>query len=118
MLNALLALLVYQLVGEVLSRALGLPLPGPVIGMLLLFGTLFVRNEIPAALRSTAETLLSHLALLFVPAGVGVIVHISLLQRQWLPILATLLLGTLLTMSVTALLLQAALRITRRGKHS
>lgn len=115
MINAVLVLLVYQLAGEVLARALTLPLPGPVLGMLLLFATLIVRGGIPSALRTTAETLLQHLALLFVPAGVGVMVHLSLLQTHWVPILGALALGTLLTMGVTALTLHGALAIRRRS---
>jgi holin-like protein len=114
MINALLVLLVYQLIGEVLARTLSLPLPGPVLGMLLLFATLFLRGGIPTPLRATAETLLQHLALLFVPAGVGIMVHLNLLRNHWLPILATLILGTLLTMSVTALILNSALSMTQR----
>lgn len=117
MLNALLVLLLYQLAGEVLARALSLPLPGPVLGMVLLFATLFLRNGIPPALRTTAETLLQHLALLFVPAGVGVMVHLSLLRSQWLPIFTTLILGTLLTMSITALALNGAIMLSKRREH-
>jgi holin-like protein len=114
MINALLTLLAYQLAGEVLARSLGLPLPGPVLGMLLLFATLFLRGGIPPAVRTTAETLLQHLSLLFVPAGVGVMLHLSLLRSQWLPILGALGFGTLFTLSITALTLNGALALTRR----
>lgn len=106
MINGLLTLLIFQLIGEVLARWLQLPLPGPVVGMLLLFASLLWRGELPEQLRSTAQTVLHYLSLLFVPAGVGVMVHLGLLASQWLPVLISLVVGTLITMTVTALTLR------------
>lgn len=103
MLWALTVLLVYQLAGEVIAVAFGLPVPGPVIGLALLFATLVVRGAAPERLRDTANGLLQHLSLLFVPAGVGVMVHIGRLRDEWLPITAALVLGTIVTIAVTAL---------------
>ncbi|NJL06056.1 MAG: CidA/LrgA family protein [Chloroflexaceae bacterium] len=105
MIAALAALLVFQLIGEVLARTFALPIPGPVIGMLLLVGVLLVRGATPRSLQNTATGLLAHLSLLFIPAGVGVIVHLATLQRALLPLLATLLISTLITTIVTASLL-------------
>jgi holin-like protein len=113
MLAALTLLLVYQLVGEVLALALGLPVPGPVIGMGLLFLTLTLRGAAPASLRDTANGLLSHLSLLFVPAGVGVMVHLERLSGEWLPIVAALVLGTMITIGATALAMRALQRFAR-----
>ena len=73
MLAALATLLVCQLAGEVIVRALSLPLPGPVIGMALLFVLMLARAPIAKGIDETANTLLKHLSLLFVPAGVGVV---------------------------------------------
>mgnify|MGYP005871173353 FL=1 len=105
MIAAFAALLVFQLIGEVLARTFALPSPGPVIGMLLLVGVLLVRGATPHSLQNTATGLLAHLSLLFIPAGVGVIVHLATLQRALLPLLATLLMSTLITTVVTASLL-------------
>lgn len=113
MIGAFIVLLGFQLVGEVVARALGLPLPGPVIGMLLLFVALLVRGSAPESLRETANGLLRHLSLLFVPAGVGVMTHIALLRSAWLPILLTLALSTLLTLAITALTMRWLLRLPR-----
>lgn len=105
-------LLVCQLVGEVLVLSLALPIPGPVVGMLLLLLALTLRGKKPVhPLPETANALLSHLSLLFVPAGVGVIVHAHRLEDEWLPITAALLLGTLITLAVTALVMQVLMRI-------
>ncbi|MEO7400180.1 MAG: CidA/LrgA family protein [Polaromonas sp.] len=95
-------LLVFQSIGELLARGLALPLPGPVIGMLLLLmGLRFhaVREPVSAC----ADFLLSHLSLLFVPVGVGVMTHIPLLGQYGVRMLAVLLLSTLAGLGVTAL---------------
>ncbi len=114
MLQALTTLLGMQLLGEILARALHLPVPGPVIGMVLLVVLLLRRRTPPAWLEPTARGLLRHLELLFVPAGVGIIVHTELLARAWLPLLLTLLLGATLTLVVTALSLRLLLALTAR----
>jgi holin-like protein len=80
--------------------------------MLLLLGALLLRGAAPDTLRDTAQGLLSHLSLLFVPAGVGVIVHIGRLQDEWLAILATLVLSTILTLVLTAWAMRLLLRLT------
>ena len=105
MIGALTLLLVYQLVGEVIARGLDLPVPGPVIGMLLLFLTLVVRGRVDAELRGTANGLLQHLSLLFVPAGVGVVLYLSLIADQWAAIGVSLLVSTVATIAVSALVM-------------
>ena len=106
-------LLVCQLVGEVIVAVTGIPVPGPVIGMAILFCGLLVRGSIPEELAATAETLLSHLSLLFVPAGVGVMLHVELIGAELLPIAASLIVSTLLTIVVTALVMRL---LGRRGE--
>ncbi len=107
MLNALTILLACQLAGETAVRLLGLALPGPVLGMVLLFVGLVLRGGASPAFRDTAGSLLQHLSLLFVPAGVGVIVHLRLIADEWLPISAALVGSTLIAIAVTALLMRA-----------
>lgn len=115
MLGSLTLLLLCQLIGEVAVRATGLPLPGPVVGMALLFAGLALRGEIPRPLAETAGALLRNLSLLFVPAGVGVMLHLSLVGREWLPIAAALLGSAVATVAVTALVLQGMSRLLRRS---
>jgi len=97
--------LALQLAGELIARWLGLPVPGPVIAMLVLFVALSFRAQPPAALSQLANTLLGHLSLLFVPAGVGVISYLGRLSEQWLAIGATLVISTLIAIAATALTL-------------
>ncbi len=115
MLTALTILLVYQLVGEVVVVALQLPIPGPVIGMAMLFVTLIVRGAVTDDLRETAGGLLRHLSLLFVPAGVGVMAHLGRLSDEWWPIAVSLVVSTLVTIAVTALVMRALL--SRRARR-
>lgn len=105
-------LLVYQLVGEVIARGLELSLPGPVVGMALLFITLVVRGALPAGLKTTAEGLLKHLSLLFVPAGVGVMMHLHLLRDEWQAVSVALVASTVITIAVTALAMVGLCRLT------
>ena len=114
MLGGITLLLVYQLVGEVIALAFKLPVPGPVIGMLLLFLTLIARRSVSDELRNTANGLLSHLSLLFVPAGTGVMVHLGRIENEWLPIAAALVGSTVLTIAVTALVMRALM--SRKGR--
>ena len=79
MIQHLTVLLLFQLAGEALSRGLGLPLPGPVLGMALLFAALMTVPRL-AAIAPTAQGLLGHLSLLFVPAGVGVVAELGRLR--------------------------------------
>jgi holin-like protein len=108
MLPALTQLLLFQLVGEIFVRSLGLPVPGPVIGMGLMFIFLVLRGGPDEGTKTTASTLLQHLSLLFVPAGTGVMLHFHRLQDEWLPIAVALVASTFIAMGVTALVLKAA----------
>ncbi len=113
MINALTLLLLFQLVGEVLARALGLPIPGPVIGMALLFVALIIRGGAGENLRQTANSLLQHLSLLFVPAGTGIVLYGDRLAAEWLPLVVALVSSTVLAIAVTALVLRALTRNRR-----
>lgn len=109
-LNGITLLLLFQLLGEVTARWLHLPVPGPVIGMGYLFLVLLLHGGVPVALETASTALLNHLSLLFIPAGVGLMVYFDEIAREWLPIVLTLLLSTLLTMVVVALAMQALVR--------
>lgn len=106
-------LLVAQSLGEVMARwvnaQLGLALPGPVWGMLLLGLALlapWVQRQLATAVGEASRVLLTHLSLLFVPVGVGVMVHLGLLSAYGWKLLAVLVLSTWLGLIVTALVLQ------------
>ncbi|WP_399684533.1 CidA/LrgA family protein [Xenophilus sp.] len=97
-------LLVFQSAGELISRALALPLPGPVLGLVFVLVALrwpVVREPVSEC----AHFLLTHLSLLFVPVGVGVMTHLALLTQYGLRILVVIALSTWIGLAVTALVL-------------
>ena len=105
-LTGLTILLLCQSAGEVLVRLLALPLPGPVVGLLLLMALLrwpAVRAPVEAA----ATALLAHLSLLFVPVGVGVVAHWGLIAQHGVRMLVAIVVSTWVGLAVTALVLRA-----------
>ena len=103
MIPALATLLVFQLLGEALVRTLAVPVPGPVVGMAGLLLALVLRPAWLAALKPTTATLLQHLSLLFVPAGVGVMLHLQRLGQEVLAIVVALVLSTWIGLASAAL---------------
>ncbi|MCB1797566.1 MAG: CidA/LrgA family protein [Gammaproteobacteria bacterium] len=116
-LNGITLLLIFQLIGEFGARLLDIPVPGPVVGMLLLFLALLVRRPVPPSLDTASSTLLSHLSLLFVPAGVGMMIHLERITGEWLPIAVALLGSTVITMLASALIMAAASRLFAPGER-
>jgi holin-like protein len=110
-LNGMTLLLIFQLAGEMGVKLLDWSIPGPVLGMLLLFLALLLRKGASSAIDTASGALLSHLSLLFVPAGVGMMVHFGRLEKEWLPILAALFLGTLITLITSALVMRVSSRL-------
>lgn len=103
-----------QLLGELLVRWTDAPIPGPVVGMLLLLGLVAYRGRPPAALSRLAETLLGHLSLLFIPAGVGVISYLGLLADRWLAVVVTVIASTLISLVATAVTFRLLLNRSAR----
>ena len=102
-------LLLYQVAGEAGARLFGLALPGPVIGLMLLWPSLaigWVRQHVS----EVAGFLLSNLSLLFIPVGVGVILHLELLSTIWWQVTLALVLSTLLGLMTTVWLLRWLIR--------
>ena len=116
MIAAFALILVCQLFGEVVSELFDLPVPGPVIGLVLLFVGLLIKRNPPKVLTDAADNLLIHFSLLFVPAGVGVVTQIDRLKGDWLPIAAALIISTLLAMVLTALLMSKLLPKAKPGE--
>ncbi len=84
MITGYIALLGCQLLGEFSVRALGIPIPGPVVGMVVLLVVLLIRKpERTAGVVRAADGLLRHRQLLFIPAGAGVVAYLSVLGASW-----------------------------------
>lgn len=107
MLNALTVLVLFQFIGEVAARSAALPLPGPVLGLVLLLLWLLLRQRAPGVeLRQVSGWLLGHFGLLFVPAGVGIVTQLDVIEANWLPLLVAIPVSTLLGLLVTGWIMQ------------
>ncbi len=107
---ALTVLFIMQLAGELLARLTGLPLPGSLIGMLLMLAVLMAYGRVPAGLRDTCHHMLKHLMLLFVPPVAGIMLYFGPLEREWIPFLLACIIGVALTIIVTAFTFRWMLR--------
>lgn len=105
-------ILLFQLVGEVMSRALHLPLPGPVLGMVGMVVALSMIPKLGEIVTPVAQGLLRYLALMFVPVGVGIVSSLQTIEAHWLAISASLLLSTIAAIGLGALTFVWVARLT------
>jgi holin-like protein len=126
MIASLSLILLCQLAGEALVRSLGLPMPGPVIGLMLLLLLLLLRDRFALLARgplqgdgveSTSRGLLANLSLLFVPAGVGVVQKLDLIVDHGIAFLGVLAISVLITLLVTVATFLVASRLMTREEH-
>jgi putative effector of murein hydrolase LrgA (UPF0299 family) len=124
MIASLSLILLCQLAGEVIVRGLALPMPGPVLGLLLLLVLLLARDRFAVLARgplhqdgveNASRGLLAHLSLLFVPAGVGVMQKLDLIAAHGIAIAAVLAISVVVTLLVTVLTFLVASRLMARG---
>lgn len=103
MINGLMWLIGCQVAGEVIVRLADVPVPGPVVGMVVLFGLLQLRRSgDDATVVRAADGLLEHLQLLFIPAGVGVIVYLDTIRDNAAPIVGAMLVSWFLGLALVA----------------
>ncbi len=106
MITGLFYILLFMFIGEAVKYMLNLPIPGNVIGMVLIFVALKYKIVKYEAVKATAHGLTRHLALFFIPPGVGLMLYFDLLKQYWLSITCASIASTLLVMAVTGLLFQ------------
>jgi holin-like protein len=126
MIASLSLILLCQLAGEVFVRSLALPMPGPVIGLLLLLALLLARDRFSVLARgplqgdgveSVSRVMLANLSLLFVPAGVGVVQKLDLIADHGIAFLAVLAISVMLTLLVTVTTFLLVSRLISRGRN-
>ena len=124
MIASLSLILLCQLAGEVFVRGLGLPMPGPVIGLMLLLLLLLARDRFGVLARgplqgggveNASRGLLANLSLLFVPAGVGVVQKLDLVAEHGIAFLGVLAISVMVTLLVTVATFLLASRLMTRG---
>jgi holin-like protein len=106
MIDGLVQIFLWQGIGELVSRFLFPSIPGPVIGLILLVAFLSIKGEVNPSLGMVADAFRQHLALLFVPASVGVILFLPELKTHALAVSVALIVSVILAISVTALVLK------------
>jgi holin-like protein len=118
MITGFIVLLVCQLTGDFAVHALDVPIPGPVVGLVVLFVVLQLRRPgRESGVVRAADGLLRHLQLLFIPAGVGIIQYLPVLAGAWLPVIAGLVISWLAVLLVTAGTGLGTLRLEHRFKR-
>lgn len=115
MIHALALILLCQLTGETLARWLGLPVPGPVLGMGLMLALLSTSSRAAALVVPVGEGILRHIALLFVPAGVGVVGHLDRLGPEAAALALAIVISTALAIAAGALAFALVARLTGSG---
>ena len=127
MIASLSLILLCQLAGEVIVRGLGLPMPGPVVGLLFLLLLLLARDRFGVLARgplqrdgveNASRGLLAHLSLLFVPAGVGVVQKLDLVAEHGVAVAAVLAISVVVTLLVTVATFLVASRLVSRGRSA
>ena len=125
MIASLSLILLCQLAGEALVRGIGVPMPGPVIGLMFLLLLLLLRDRFAVLARgplqgegveSTSRGLLANLSLLFVPAGVGVVQKLDLIVDHGIAFLGVLAISVLITLLVTVGTFIVASRLMTRDE--
>ena len=117
MLNSIFIILLFQLIGEFIQKFFELSIPGPVIGLIFLLSVMLIIKKMnkqdtgfETKLVNSAENLLTYLPLLFIPVGVGVVMHLSLLEENLVPVILVIIIGTLLTLALTGFVFEKLLK--------
>ena len=111
MLKYLTAITLFDVAGDFIQSTARLPIPGPVIGMALLLLALIGKGALPDGLDRAATGILSYLPMLFVPAGVGIMVHFDLIRAEWPAITVAIGISSVLTIVVTATTMRSVERL-------
>ena len=106
MIRGLIILLGFQGAGEIVSRLFSLPVPGPVIGLVLLLAFLIRRGKVDAPIDIVASALVKNLGVLFVPAAVGVVMFLPQLKANFWAISIALTVSVVATIAVSAAILR------------
>jgi putative effector of murein hydrolase LrgA (UPF0299 family) len=110
MIQGLVQLFIFQTLGELASKFVLPFIPGPVLGLVLLLVFLSLRGHVPASIDLVGRGILQHLGLLFIPASVGVVLYLPVLQANAWALSAALVVSVVATVAVTSLVLKVLAR--------
>jgi len=115
MLHGILTLLLFQFLGECISKLFMLKIPGPIIGMVMLLLFLIVRKGSFKALDGAVFWLLRYLPLFIIPAAAGILTQVETISHELLAIVASLIVGTFIALAFSVKLMDVL--ITRKEKR-
>lgn len=103
---------------ESISKVLSLPIPGSILGMLILLTLLLLKIITTESIETLSSYLLDNLAFFFLPAGVGIISSFDLLKGNTLKILIVITISSLVVLLVTGYTVQGLISLQNRKKSS
>jgi len=122
MLKSLFIIFFYQLLGEAIQKFFEINIPGPVIGLILLlltfifFSKKFTQSKkIIKEISTISHQIINYLSLLFVPIGVGVVMHINYLGDNLFTIFSIIIIGTLATLVFTAFVMEKIINFEKKN---
>ena len=122
MLRSLFIIFFYQLLGEAIQKFFEINIPGPVIGLILLlltfifFSKKFIQSKkIIKEISIISHQIINYLSLLFVPIGVGVVMHINYLGDNLFTIFSIIIIGTLATLVFTAIVMEKTINFEKKN---
>ena len=122
MLKSLFIIFFYQLLGEAIQKIFEISIPGPVIGLiLLLLSFIFFSKRLTQSkkmikeISATSNQIINYLSLLFVPIGVGVVMHINYLGDNLFKIFSIITIGTLATLIFTAFVMEKIINLEKKN---
>lgn len=113
-LRQMLIILATYFIGQIIQVLFGLPVPGSVIGLILLFIALEKEIIKPEMIEDTCEFLLSNMSFLFIPAGVGLLTSLNVLKGHWVGFMAILIFSTVIVWVITV----SVVKWLSRGKSN
>jgi holin-like protein len=111
-------LVLCQLLGTVINVLLLPMLPGPIIGMLLLFVFLMLRGEVGESLNVASSSLLKYLPLILVPPAVGVMAYASDIAADFWAVVGALVLSLLVSLAFAGWLMQKLIERQQRREDA
>jgi holin-like protein len=115
LLRELLIILVIYFAGMILAELTNLPVPGNIIGMILLLILLYTKVVKLEMVDTVAKFFMEHLAFFFIPAGVGLLTSLNIIKDSWVRLVIVCILTTIITIGVTALVVEFMTKEKSKG---
>lgn len=113
-----LIIITISFIGELCNKAIPLPIPASIYGLVILFVTLMTGVIKVEQVKETGKFLIEIMPLMFIPAAVGLLDSWQVLKPIWIPVVVITLVTTVLVMAVTGRVTQFVIRQNKKGKKN